>query len=44
MTAKLQNHAAAFGSLAQDANGLNYFSLPFQAICAIATGVAETIR
>jgi len=30
--------------LAQDANGLNYFSLPFQASFAMTTGVAETIR
>lgn len=42
MTAKLQDQAAASGSLAQDANGLNYFSLPFQAGCAMNTGVEVT--
>jgi hypothetical protein len=44
MTAKLQNQAAASGSLAQDADGLNYFSLPFQASCAMTTGVEVTNR
>jgi hypothetical protein len=39
MTAKLQNQAADYGSLAQDANGLNYFLLPFQASCAMKIGV-----
>jgi len=42
MTAKRKNHAAAFGSLAQDAKGLNYFLLPFQASCAMKTDVVVT--
>jgi hypothetical protein len=30
------------GSLAQDANGLNYFKLPINASFAMTTGVVET--
>jgi hypothetical protein len=30
------------GSLAQDANGLNYFKLPINASLAMTTGVLET--
>jgi hypothetical protein len=37
-----ENNTLPPGSLAQDANGLNYFSLPFQASFAMTTGVVET--